>query len=107
MNSGWNYKFTSYKFKFPIRLYLQQLFFGSLDEVILSPTSFWYSYQISYLEKCWQQDISQQLEDYLYDNCNFYLLDQSWNFYWTQQLERSWERDCIQYLESCWLQDCQ
>jgi hypothetical protein len=100
MNSGWNHKI-----KFPIRLYLQQLFFGSLDRVILSPASFWYSYQISFLEKCWRQNIPQQLEDCLYDICNFYPIEQHWSFYWTQQLERSWERDCIDFLEDCWLED--
>ena len=102
MNLGCNSKI-----RFPLRLYLQQLFFGSLDEVILSPTGFWYSYKIRFLENCWQQDIQQQIEGYLYDKCNFYPVEQYWNFYCVQQLERSWERDCIQYLEDCWLQDCQ
>jgi len=45
MNLDWNHKN-----KFPLRLYLQQLF--SLDKVILSLTSFWYAYQIELLEIC-------------------------------------------------------
>jgi hypothetical protein len=100
MNSGWNYKI-----KFPIRSYLQQLFFGSLDRVILSPTNFWYEYQSEFLEKCWQQDIQQQLEDCLYDNWGIAPIEQHWSFYWMRQLERSWERDCIEFLENCWLQE--
>jgi hypothetical protein len=57
MNFRWHKKI-----RFPIRLYLQQLFFGSLDSVILSPFDFWYLYQVRFLEKCWQQDLIQQLE---------------------------------------------
>jgi hypothetical protein len=103
MNSSWNCKCNL--LKFPLRLYLQQLFFGSLDKVILSPANFWSAYQISFLEKCWQQDIQQQLEEYLYDNWNFDLIEQYWNFNWMEQIEQPWERDCIQYLENCWLQE--
>ncbi|AFY90658.1 MAG: hypothetical protein CLLPBCKN_005041 [Chroococcidiopsis cubana SAG 39.79] len=100
MDSNWKHKT-----KFPLRLYLKQLFFGSLDKVILSPTAFWYTYQIELLEKCWLQDISQQLEDYLYDNWDFFLIENHWDFYWMYQVERCWERDCIEFLENCWLQE--
>ena len=100
MNLGWNHKT-----KFPLRLYLKQLFFGSLDKVILSPTNFWYAYQIELLEKCWQRDTAHQLEGGLYDNWDFYPIEQYWIFYWTPELERFWERDCIEFLENCWLQE--
>ena len=100
MDLGWNHNI-----KFPLRLYLKQLFLGSLDRVILSPTNFLYVYQSELLEKCWQQDITQQLEDCLYDSWGIAPIEQHWSFYWMQQLERSWERDCIDFLENCWLQE--
>jgi hypothetical protein len=43
---------------FPLRQFLQQLFFSPLPTVVWNPTRFWCTYKIQFLEHCWDINLA-------------------------------------------------
>jgi hypothetical protein len=47
---------------FPLRIYLTQLFFRPLSNVIWSPMEFWCHYRVQLLEECWNYDYRAEIQ---------------------------------------------